>query len=439
MSRFPTTPIKWWDAEWDADGMPNGASVGSEKSLCNLNTDAKLNQAHSSFQFKVFSVWMSGPFAYYAFRCHFPECNARYRRKEHLNRHERSIHKAPGFYMLHLDDKFSDTLRRHVQKQHKIIKPLNRARRACVGCRAGKTRCEGGVPCEECVRRNVQCSFQPLASIPEEQRTRSLTPLWSSLNHGDLQSYYWGKRTKWINCYFETFHPNWPFIHRGSFDVRQETPLLLQSMMAIGMWTSGDQSAQSAAVELYDKLDFAIRDQRQKWDASEVEGACSACFWPIATYQAILLHVILSVIMKADGVVKLDLRASVSATDLALLKSLVGSCRKLGFFFYPNMLARYKEADLPSFVWVSIEEVKRFSIALYKLCVKLNSSSTGDSPLLHASELQFPLPSNDPLWNSVERDEWEANAKQQDTISLKDDYKRKWISNFVDVLDLLGL
>ena len=44
--------------------------------------------------------------------------------------------------------------------------------------------------------------------------------------------------------------------------MQQENPTLLQSMMAIGMWTSGEQSAQSAAVELYNKLDFAIRDQR---------------------------------------------------------------------------------------------------------------------------------------------------------------------------------
>jgi hypothetical protein len=42
----------------------------------------------------------------------------------------------------------------------------------------------------------------------------------------------------------------------------QETPLLVQSMMAIGMWTSAEKSAQSAAVELHDKLDFAIRRQR---------------------------------------------------------------------------------------------------------------------------------------------------------------------------------
>lgn len=100
------------------------------------------------------------------------------------------------------------------------------------------------------------------------------------------------------------------------------------------------------------------------------------------------------------------------------------------------MLARYNEADLPSFVWVCIEEVKRFSIALYKLCVKLSSSSLEDRPLLLASELQFPLPFNDPLWNSVERDEWEANVEDENTVSLKDDLQANWVSNFADVLQL---
>lgn len=170
-----------------------------------------------------------------------------------------------------------------------------------------------------------------------------------------------------------------------------------------------------------------------------MEGACSACLWPIATYQAILLHVFFSVIVKANGVVNLDLKVSISAADLALLTSLIGSCRKLGMFYYPNMLARYSEADLPSFVWVGIEEVKRFGIALYKLCAKISSSRTENSALLHASELQFPLPSNDHLWNALERDEWEANARGEITISMQDHIQAKWISNFADIIDFLSL
>lgn len=143
--------------------------------------------------------------------------------------------------------------------------------------------------------------------------------------------------------------------------------------------------------------------------------------------------------MKADSVVNLDLKASISTADLELLKSLVGSCRRLGMFFYPNMLSKFEETDLPSFVWVSVEEVKRFSVALYRLCAKLSNSNTEDGPLLRASELQFPMPSNDDLWNSVRRDEWEANAKEENMISLRDDLQARWISSHTDTINLLDV
>jgi hypothetical protein len=143
--------------------------------------------------------------------------------------------------------------------------------------------------------------------------------------------------------------------------------------------------------------------------------------------------------MKAGDAVNLNLKASISTADTELLKSLVGSCRRLGMFSYPNMLAKFKEADIPSFVWVCTEEVKRFIIALYKFCTKLNSSDSGEPPLLSASELDFPLPSNDALWHSIGKHEWEANAKDQNTVSLTDDLQAKWISNFADVLEFLGL
>lgn len=89
-----------------------GCRWEAKKSPCSLNTHAKLSSAHSSFHFQPIYVWLSGqalpmegfgseieflqsppgPFAYDAFRCQFPGCNATYRRKEHLNRHEGSKH-----------------------------------------------------------------------------------------------------------------------------------------------------------------------------------------------------------------------------------------------------------------------------------------------------------------------------------------------------------
>ena len=70
------------------------------------------------------------------------------------------------------------------------------------------------------------------------------------------------KAEHYIRLYFETFHPSWPFIHQGSFDIRRETPFLVQSMIVIGLWATREPSAQSAAVELHGKLDLALRDQR---------------------------------------------------------------------------------------------------------------------------------------------------------------------------------
>ncbi|KAL2844900.1 C2H2 type zinc finger domain protein [Aspergillus pseudodeflectus] len=396
---------------------------------------------------------------YDAFKCEFPGCNARYRRKEHLHRHEESKHveQHKTFVCAICGREFgrSDTLRRHAQRQHNIIEPLNRARRACASCQAGKTRCQGGVPCDECLRRKIPCSLRDQHASPtrqqgqQEQYPGSLNPRsLSSLDHEQTppQSYCWERRKQCVDSYFETFHPRWPFIHKATFNIHRETPLLLQAMVAIGLWVSGEKSARCAAAELHEKLDLAIRDQREKWDASDVEGACSECMWPIPTYQAILLHIMFSVLMRTDGhgAVTLDLKVSISTPDLQLLQSLVGSCQRLGMFYYPNILAKYNEGDLASFVWVGIEEVKRFNIALYKFCASLSTPSSdgpGYWPLLPASQLQFPLPTNTPLWSAVGKDEWEANAPDENEFCVAgaDDSRPMWISNFAGVLDSLGL
>jgi hypothetical protein len=88
---------------------------------------------------------------------------------------------------------------------------------------------------------------------------------------------------------------------------------------------------------------------------------------------------------------------------------------------------------------VGVEEIKRFNIALYKLCAKLSSENPNERPLLPAGELQFPLLSNDSPWNSIERHEWEANTKREDIVSLGDDFQAKWISNLADILGFFAI
>lgn len=156
----------------------------------------------------------------------------------------------------------SDTLRRHVQRRHKINEPLKRAIRACDSCRSCKTRCDGGVPCDECLRRKIQCSFHESPGSVKKQRPESSAHREAGLGHDQPQSHHSKKENQYIDLYFQSFHPSWCFIHKGSFDVRHETPLLVQSMTVLGLWASGEQSAQSSAIELHATIDLAIQNQK---------------------------------------------------------------------------------------------------------------------------------------------------------------------------------
>jgi len=163
------------------------------------------------------------------------------------------------------------------------------------------------------------------------------------------------------------------------------------------------------------------------------------------------LHIIFSLILNSQGNLNFDLKVSLPLADLELLQTLIKSCRRLGMFYYPNMLSRYQETSLASFIWVGIEEIKRFNLALYKVCGKLSSNSMAGAgindnydaqmDLLSASELQFPLPSSSALWNAVGKDEWIVHMKDITPVpvSLDDHCRAGWISNSAILIEFLEL
>jgi hypothetical protein len=129
-------------------------------------------------------------------------------------------------------------------------------------------------------------------------------------------------------------------------------------------------------------------------------------------------------------------------------------------FYYPNILARFSEKEPPQYVWVNIEEIKRFNLALFKLCSALSagSSQSGqhhktsiDTGLaagkdetagnwgFPARQLQFPLPRNTPLWNALSPEEWfAADTPDVYRYSLDETLEEQWISRSADVLEILG-
>ncbi|RAH79718.1 C6 and C2H2 transcription factor [Aspergillus japonicus CBS 114.51] len=352
------------------------------------------------------------------FPCVHPGCRATYQRKEHLNRHLARHDRAHRFCCPHCSSTLarSDLLRRHVRIYHPDRQPPSaRTPKACSNCHARKERCDGGTPCARCARRGVHCSRNPHVDVaPEEDRENVLGT--GGLFGADLVASV-ADASRWIgheyiDIYFTKFHPIWPFLHRTTFDPSQEPCILIQSMLMIGLWIKGDREARHTAMLFHDRLLSAIRAQKDQWYVPESMGhRADSRPWPMATYQSILLQLIFAV-LTAKPEVELDLnfRFRLPEPTYELLTALVATGRRLDLFSYPNMLARHHPTAPVALVWVGVEETKRFSLALYKLCRLCSTGGTSTSPanmdggaggLLTLADLDFCIPDSDELWNGA--------------------------------------
>jgi hypothetical protein len=160
-----------------------------------------------------------------------------------------------------------------------------------------------------------------------------------------------------------------------------------------------------------------------------------------------LLHLIFTVLRGPIGQPSLDLRLKMSSADLKLLRCLVGSCDRLGILHYPSILSKYQWTGPPGYIWVCIEEVKRFNLALYKFCnvvdgagESLSGKDGKTSSLLRLSQLQFPFKQNDRLWKATNMEEWmsaEEDLTREDLVIYSTE--QNWISHSTTLLHSLEL
>ena len=85
---------------------------------------------------------------------------------------------------------------------------------------------------------------------------------------------------------------------------------------------------------------------------------------------------------------------------------------------------------------MGVEEVKRFIIALYKVC----RACSGMSSDFQVHELEFPMPRNTPLWNAMDKEEWVAACLPDvHEYSLDDMLEHEWISGSGALLEELDV
>ncbi|EFQ99573.1 hypothetical protein MGYG_02585 [Nannizzia gypsea CBS 118893] len=266
----------------------------------------------------------------------------------------------------------------------------------------------------------------------------------------------------YVEAYFDKFHPSWPFLHRATFDPAYEPPILLQSVLMIGLWVAGGRKLQHAAIELHEKLTTTIHSQRHKWGIPATNHETKPS-WPIATYQGILLQIIFALLR--DGQSPL-LTRKLPEVPAALLTSLVHTCLHQGLFSYPSIIAQFKPGDEPDvFIWLGIEEVKRFALALYKISKiyytlgdKIhdhgleahqlrekqpnNCSSNAPNRVLSLTDLQFGVPDSDSLWNATSNlaATLAARGVEVNSATYNDkNMEANWISNIAQPLQRIDV
>lgn len=91
-------------------------------------------------------------------------------------------------------------------------------------------------------------------------------------------------------------------------------------------------------------------------------------------------------------------------------------------------------------VWLSVEEIKRFGLALYKVCrmtTRLESSGAGVSDrrteLLTLADLNFDMPDSDEVWNSPSEEAAQETLASQAKLRDSRDVTG-WISQSSSVL-----
>ncbi|RAL00775.1 uncharacterized protein BO80DRAFT_475309 [Aspergillus ibericus CBS 121593] len=349
------------------------------------------------------------------FKCRISSCTSSFRRKEHQNR--RCPLCARRFSR-------SDSLRLHIRLDHGPQEPFG-----------------GGAPCSRCSAQARHCVYD------DRQRTQQ--------------------------------HDQQPQSSRTSQPPEDQTP----SFSPLPTDGGHDSTTpREVAISLHRKLGPSILAQQERWTCAlpsqgeplndvvnnpiPEQATVSRC--PVATNQAILLYLIFSLVLNSNGNTdtnisnnitgicatprSLDLTHTLSPMDQHILSLLVSTCLRNNIFYYPQMMNRYHHTmQSITCIWVGMEELKRFGLALYKDCrlcqsgndILESEADTGEGrKVLRISDLQFPPPDIRHLW--VAQSIWElSHLLQMEAcrrgMRLDGRVEGNWISSCGRLLDGEGM
>ncbi|KAL4930417.1 uncharacterized protein BDV17DRAFT_289646 [Aspergillus undulatus] len=363
----------------------------------------------------------------------------------------------------------TDSLRRHRLLHARAGEEAPpRTSRACDQCHSSKTRCDGGTPCNVCSsRRGGACTFDrfskraggrgrsPKPSTRTGDIRRALeTHRLNAEGISDGSSEIAGsnrhdpnfQRTEmedlmlqherqlreqgllnsagapttgeapaggnadldidhYVEVYFSHFHYQWPMLHSRAFRLSKEPQILLLAVVMIGLWVTGESTAQARAETMHEKLITLLENRMENWNINQ---EFSGKAWPFTTYQTVTLNIIFAVTRKVS--------ATLYTRTRTLLIAVTTTCIKGGLFNYSKTRSQIEPTDSVLFTWTYMEEIKRLALTIFKLNLHFNTG------ILTLSDLQFPPPDSGYLWDApVSKEFYRRYNAQLESGTVADD------------------
>ncbi|KAL4938648.1 hypothetical protein BDV06DRAFT_231633 [Aspergillus oleicola] len=201
----------------------------------------------------------------------------------------------------------------------------------------------------------------------------------------------------YVHVYFSHFHYQWPMLHCRSFRLSKEPQILLLAVVMIGLWVTGENTAQARAETMHEKLVSLLENQMDTWQKIT---PFKNKVWPFTTYQTVILNIIFAM-------ARHNTPPNLYSRCRTLLLTVTETCITGGLFKYPAMRSQIEPTDSVLFTWTYMEEIKRLALTIFKLNLHFNTG------LLTLSDLEFPPPDNGYLWDAPDSREFYRRYNSQ--------------------------
>ncbi|KAF4894803.1 Zinc finger protein zas1 [Colletotrichum fructicola] len=189
-----------------------------------------------------------------------------------------------------------------------------------------------------------------------------------------------GMRMQLQRVYFDHFHPQWPMLHRETFESTMQPKLLMQAVITVGLWFASAPGSRDLAIRFHDHLLIEVGNRILELLEQSRRGMLSPRVDLLPVFQAMLISTIL-VPYRADKTME-----NVMMTHAMLLETF----KATGLYDQSKINAASQLCGNSGYPWVFRESCQRLAVFQFKLHLILQAVFITIYPALRISRNAEP-------------------------------------------------